>query len=50
MNEITFRKRIKYIELNQMPLEPKGLLSLMELPDFIEYQYKINSRKKTILI
>lgn len=33
-----------------MPLEPKGLFSLMELQDFIEYLYKINSRKKTRLI
>lgn len=47
VGEIAFRKHIKQIQLNQMPLEPIGLLSLMELPDFIEYLYKINSRKKT---
>lgn len=47
IGEIAFRKHIKQIQLNQMPLEPKGLLSLIELPDFIEYLYKINSRKKT---
>ncbi|WP_291097644.1 MULTISPECIES: hypothetical protein [unclassified Flavobacterium] len=47
IGEIAFRKHIKQIQLNQMPLEPIGLLSLMELPDFIEYLYKINSRKKT---
>ena len=47
VGEIAFRKHIKHIELNQMPLKPIGLLSLMELPDFIEYLYKINSRKKT---
>lgn len=47
IGEIAFRKHIKQIQLNQMPVEPKGLLSLIELPDFIEYLYKINSRKKT---
>lgn len=47
VGEIAFRKHIKEIRLHQMPLEPKGLLSLIELPDFIEYLYKINSRKKT---
>ena len=50
IGEIAFRKHIKQIQLNQMPLEPIGLLSLMELSDFIEYLYKINSRKKTRLI
>jgi len=47
IGELAFRKHIKQIQLKQMPLEPKGLLSLIELPDFIEYLYKINSRKKT---
>ncbi len=47
VGEIAFRKHIKQIQLNQMPLEPVGLLSLFELPDFIDYLYKINSRKKT---
>lgn len=47
VGEIAFRKHIKQIQLNQLPLEPIGLLSLMELTDFIEYLYKINSRKKT---
>jgi hypothetical protein len=47
VGEIAFRKHIKHIELNQLPFEAKGLLSLMELTDFIEYLYKINSRKKT---
>ena len=50
IGEIAFRKRIKFIQLKQMPLEPIGLLNLIELPDFIEYLYKINSRKKTRLI
>ena len=47
VGEIAFRKHIKQIQLNQLPLESIGLLGLMELPDFIEYLYKINSRKKT---
>jgi hypothetical protein len=50
LGEIAFRKHIKEILLHQMPLEPKGLLSLIELPDFIDYLYKINSRKKTRMI
>ncbi|WP_291103409.1 MULTISPECIES: hypothetical protein [unclassified Flavobacterium] len=47
VGEITFRIHIKKIKLNQMSLDDSGLLSLIELPDFIEYLYKINSRKKT---
>jgi len=47
VGEIAYRKHIREIQLNQLPLEPIGLLSLFELPDFIEYLYKINSRKKT---
>ena len=50
LGEIAFYKHIRQINLHQMPLEPKGLLSLIDLPDFIEYLYKINSRKKTRLI
>lgn len=47
VGEIAFRKHIKQIKLNQLPFLANGLLSLFELPDFIEYLYKINSRKKT---
>lgn len=47
IGEIAFHKHIKEINLHPMPLEPVGLLPLIELPDFIEYLYKINSRKKT---
>ena len=47
VGEIAFHKHIKEIQLHQMPLEPIGLLSLIELPDFIAYLYQINSRKKT---
>jgi len=47
VGEIAFRKHIKQIQLNQLPHSTNGLLSLVELPDFIDYLYKINSRKKT---
>jgi hypothetical protein len=47
IGKIAFRKHMREINLRQMPMEPKGLLSLIELPDFIDYLYKINSRKKT---
>jgi hypothetical protein len=47
IGEIAFRKHLRKINLYPMSLEPKGLLSLIELPDYIEYLYKINSRKKT---
>lgn len=50
IGEIAFRKHIKQIQLNQLPHSTNGLLSLIELPDFIDYLYKINSRKKTRLI
>ena len=50
IGEIAFRKHIKEIQLYQMPVEPIGLLSLIELPDFIAYLYQINSRKKTRMI
>lgn len=50
IGEIAFRKHIREINLHQMLLKPEGLLSLIELPDFIDYLYQINSRKKTRLI
>lgn len=47
LGEMAFYKHIRKINLCPMPLEPKGLLSLIELPDFIDYLYQINSRRKT---
>jgi hypothetical protein len=47
IGEIAFRKHIKQIVLAQLPQPSSGLLSLIELPDYIDYLYKINSRKKT---
>lgn len=50
IGEINYRRHIKYFELNQMPQNPNGLLDLIELQEYIDYLYKINSRKKTIEI
>lgn len=50
LGEIAFRKHIKEIHLRQMPLEPKGLLALIELPNLIAYLHEINSRKKTRMV
>jgi len=47
IGEIAFHKHFKQIQLNQILPETNGLLSLIELPDLIDYLYKINSRKKT---
>ena len=47
IGEIAFRKHIKRIEFLEVPEATNGLLSLIELPDFIDYLYKINSRQKT---
>ncbi|QBN17273.1 hypothetical protein [Flavobacterium nackdongense] len=46
IGEIAFRKHIQQINLHPMPLEPVGLLPLIELPDYITYLYQINSRRK----
>jgi hypothetical protein len=50
LGEIAFRKHLKEIHLHQLPFASNGLLPLVELPCFIEYLYKINSRKKTRII
>jgi hypothetical protein len=50
LGEIAYRKHIKEFKLHQMPLDPIGLLPLIELPDFIDYLYQINSRRKTRII
>ena len=46
IGEINYRKHIKYFELIQMPKNEKGLLDIIELQMYIDYLYKINSRKK----
>lgn len=46
IGEIAFRKHIKQILLAPLLQSSSGLLGLIELPDFIDYLYKINSRKK----
>jgi hypothetical protein len=50
IGEIAFHKHIREINLHRMPLEPVGLLPLIELPDYIAYLYQINSRKKPRMI
>lgn len=47
VGEIAFRKHIKQIVLAPLPQSTSGLLSLIELPYFIDYLYKIISRVKT---
>jgi hypothetical protein len=47
IGEIAFRKHIKHIQLDQLQPTQKGLLNLIELPHYIDYLYKINSRGKT---
>lgn len=41
VGEITFSKEI---QTHQMPLKPIGMLSLIELPNYINYLCKINSK------
>lgn len=50
IGEIAFRKHIKNIEFLELPEATQGLLSLIELPEYIDYLYKINSRQKTRMI
>ena len=50
IGEIAFRKHIKNIEYLELPEATNGLLSLIELPDYIDYLYKINSRQRTRII
>lgn len=50
IGEIAFRKHIKNIQLDQLQPTQKGLLNLIELPHYIDYLYKINSRVKPRII
>jgi hypothetical protein len=50
IGEIAYFKNIKEINLHPIPVEPFGLLSLLDLTNYIDYLYQINSRKKTRLI
>ena len=52
MLEVTLyhKKHIKKIEFFDLPEATIGLLSIIELPDYIDYLYKINSRQKTRVI
>ena len=46
IGEINYKKHIKDFELAQMPKNQNGLLDLIELQDYIDYLYQINSRKR----
>lgn len=46
LGEINFKKHIKHFEIEQLPLNPYGLLNIVELPDYIDYLYKINILRK----
>ena len=50
IGEIAFRKHIKNIEFLELPEATHGLLCLIELPEYIDYLYKINSTRKTRVI
>jgi hypothetical protein len=50
IGEIAFRKHIKLIEIDQLPQLFNGLLPLIELPDYIDYLYKINAKGTTRII
>lgn len=50
IGEIAYRKHIKKIEFAQKPTTPNGLLNLIELPDYIDYLYKINTRNNLLRI
>ena len=45
IGEIAFRKHIKFIATEQLPNSINGLLPLIELPEYIDYLYKIGGRR-----
>ena len=47
IGEIAFKKNIIKLEYLELPEATNGLLKLIELPDYIDYLYKINSIQKT---
>jgi hypothetical protein len=50
LGEINFKKHIKEVQFKPLPTNTSGLLSLSELPEFINYLVKINySRKLKVL-
>lgn len=46
LGEIKYKKHIKYFEVALLPEHHESLLPLVELQDYIDYLYTINSRKK----
>ena len=50
IGEINYRKHIKHFELKPFPQNQNGLMDLIDLQEYIDYLYKISSRKKSIVI
>lgn len=50
IGELNYRKHIKYFEIIATAKNPVGLLDLLDLQVYIDYLYKINSRKKPRMI
>ena len=50
IGEIKYRKHIKHFELKQFPQNQNGLMDLVDLQEYIDYLYKISSRKKSMVI
>ena len=50
IGEINYRKHIKHFEIIATAKNPVGLLDLLDLQEYIDYLYKINSRKKPRMI
>ena len=46
LGEIIFKKHIKEVQFKPLPRNTNGLLSLSELPEFIDYLAKINYSRK----
>ena len=46
LGEVNFKKHIKEVHFKPLPRNTNGLLSLSELPEFIEYLAKINYSRK----
>ena len=50
LGEVNFKKHIKEVHIKPLPRNTNGLLSLSELPEFIDYLAKINYSRKLKII
>jgi hypothetical protein len=46
LGEVNYKKHIKEVYFKPLPRNTNGLLSLSELPEFIDYLAKINYNRK----